>query len=184
MIDIDDDPAVRARKAYEAKHGAGSVKTKRLTSEELRRIHGTAVEETASAELGRLLRATLPFLHLPDECLVGELVFHPPVALDWKACPQCACSAPERITKPMQTAGVWNRGWRFDWAFPVQRIGIEVQGQGRHQRYVGYREDCEKLNSAVIHGWRVLWFVAAERKQMQRWVTQVVAALGLPPASA
>lgn len=183
MIDLDDDPAVRARKAYEAKHGAGSVKTKRLTSEELRKIHAKT-EETASAELGRLLRMVLPSLHMGDEALVGELVFHPPVDLKWPSCPQCCASMPNVITKPMRTAGEWNRGWRFDWAFPGQRLGIEVQGQGRHQRYVGYREDCEKLNSAIVHGWRVLWFVAAERKQMQRWVTQVVAALGLPPASA
>lgn len=185
MIPLDDeDPAVVARKLYEQEHGSGSVKTKRLTSEQLRQRHAK-VEESASAELGRLLRATLPFLHMGDEALVGELVFHPPVALEWKACPQCACAAPSVITKPMRATGAWSRNWRFDWAFPGQRLGIEVQGQGRHQTYVGYRGDCEKLNSSVLHGWRVLWFVAAERKQMQSWVTQVVAALGgQPPAAA
>ncbi len=174
MIDLgDNDPAVLARKAYEARHGKGSVKVKRSTSEEIRKTH--KVELSASYELGQLLRVACQALAIP---VVGELHFHPPVALEWKACPQCACAAPERITKPMQVAGEWSRGWRFDWAFPEQRLGIEVQGQGRHQTYVGYRGDCEKLNSAVLHGWRVLWFVAAERKHIRSWVTQVVAALG------
>lgn len=178
---LDDDPAVRARKAYEAKHGVDSVKTKRLTSEQIRKRHAKP-EETASAELGRLLRAQLPRLLMSDEALVAEHLFHPPVELEWRECPQCACAAPERITKPMRAENAWQRGWRFDWAFPGQRLGIEVQGQGRHQTYVGYRGDCEKLNSAVLHGWRVLWFVAAERKHMRSWLTQVAAALVQRPA--
>lgn len=177
MIDLgDNDPAVLARKAYEAKHGKGSVKVKRSTSEEIRKTH--KVELSASYELGQMLREALPFMRMGPTALVGELHFHPPVALQSITCPVCGTPAPERITKPMVLANEWTRGWRFDWSFPEQRLGIEVQGQGRHQTYVGYRGDCEKLNSAVLHGWRVLWFVAAERKHIRSWVTQVVAALG------
>lgn len=81
------------------------------------------------------------------ENIEGELVFHP------------------------------TRKWRWDWAFPKLKLGIEIQGQGRHQRYVGYREDCEKLNAAVLLGWRPLWFVAAERKHISDWVDTITLAV-------
>ncbi len=64
------------------------------------------------------------------------------------------------------------RKWRFDWCFPHAMLAIEIDGQGRHQTYVGFRGDCEKLNAAVELGWRVLRFVAAERKHMDEWVAQ------------
>ena len=51
------------------------------------------------------------------------------------------------------------RKWRFDWAFPQDRIAIEVDGgiwtRGRHTRGAGFVKDMEKLNAAVLAGWRV-----------------------------
>lgn len=52
------------------------------------------------------------------------------------------------------------RKWRFDFAFPEEKIAIEVEGglfsQGRHTRGRGYIGDMQKYNAAVCLGWRVL----------------------------
>ena len=52
------------------------------------------------------------------------------------------------------------RKWRFDFAFPSEKIAVEIEGgvfkYGGHSRGKGYEKDCEKYNSAVIMGWRVL----------------------------
>jgi very-short-patch-repair endonuclease len=53
-----------------------------------------------------------------------------------------------------------DRKWRFDFAFPDEKIAIEVEGglftQGRHTRGRGYIQDMQKYNAATILGWRVL----------------------------
>lgn len=53
------------------------------------------------------------------------------------------------------------RKWRFDFAFPGQRVAIEVDGDVHRlrDRFLG---DRAKLNQAVMLGWRVLRFGAAE----------------------
>lgn len=52
------------------------------------------------------------------------------------------------------------RKWRFDFAIPEHKIGIEIEGgiwsNGRHTRGAGYEKDCEKYNHAALAGWRVL----------------------------
>lgn len=52
------------------------------------------------------------------------------------------------------------RKWRFDFAFPNQKIAVEVEGgvwtQGRHTRGSGFVGDMEKYNQAVSLGWSVL----------------------------
>ena len=52
------------------------------------------------------------------------------------------------------------RKWRFDFAFPSEKLAIEIEGgmatYGAHQRPKGFAEDCEKYNAAVKLGWRVL----------------------------
>jgi len=70
------------------------------------------------------------------------------------------------------------RRWRFDFAWPAQRVALEVQGgiwgtgprckacgqrrAGRHSRGSGLRKEYEKLNAAAALGWRVL-FVEPQR---------------------
>ncbi len=60
------------------------------------------------------------------------------------------------------------RQWRFDFAWPDQRIACEVEGlvvrkvngrtqtSGRHASITGLREDCRKYNAAATLGWRVI----------------------------
>lgn len=52
------------------------------------------------------------------------------------------------------------RKWRFDWAWPAQKVALEVEGgvwiQGRHSRGAGFLKDAEKYNTAATMGWRVL----------------------------
>lgn len=52
------------------------------------------------------------------------------------------------------------RRWRIDWAWPDQRVGLEVDGGvwvgGRHTRGAGWLKDAEKLNAAAVLGWRML----------------------------
>jgi very-short-patch-repair endonuclease len=47
------------------------------------------------------------------------------------------------------------RKWRFDRCHLDAKVAIEIQGQGRHQRYVGYRQDRIRNNEAQALGWTV-----------------------------
>jgi very-short-patch-repair endonuclease len=52
------------------------------------------------------------------------------------------------------------RRWRFDFAWPEQKIALEIEGGtwvgGRHNRGAGYAKDLEKYNTATVLGWRLL----------------------------
>lgn len=54
------------------------------------------------------------------------------------------------------------RRWRFDYAWPAQKIAVEIDGgvwnTGRHTRGTGFIEDQRKRNAAAILGWRVLHY--------------------------
>ena len=56
------------------------------------------------------------------------------------------------------------RKWRFDIAFETARVAVEVEGRGRHQTYVGFRNDAEKYNAAALDGWTVLRYPAGDYK--------------------
>jgi very-short-patch-repair endonuclease len=51
------------------------------------------------------------------------------------------------------------RRWRFDYAWPDQRIALEIDGGvwvgGRHSGGAGQVKDMEKMNHAAALGWRV-----------------------------
>lgn len=51
------------------------------------------------------------------------------------------------------------RRWRFDFAWPDQKLAVEVEGLtpegGRHQRIGGFQKDLEKYEAAVMRGWIV-----------------------------
>ncbi len=69
------------------------------------------------------------------------------------------------------------RAWRFDFAWPSIKLALELDGRGRHQTVKGVREDCEKLNAAVIMGWRVLRYPATDIANVDAWVSEVQAAI-------
>lgn len=52
------------------------------------------------------------------------------------------------------------RKWRLDWAWPADKIAVEVEGGawigGRHTRGAGYVKDMEKYNTAALLGWLLL----------------------------
>jgi hypothetical protein len=51
------------------------------------------------------------------------------------------------------------RRWRFDFAHKATWTAIELEGgifqQGRHNRGIGYQQDCRKYNAAAAQGWTV-----------------------------
>jgi very-short-patch-repair endonuclease len=78
---------------------------------------------------------------------VGELVFHPV------------------------------RKWRFDFAWPAEKLAVEIDGRGRHMTVEGFREGCLKRNEALLLGWRVLHFPATDKKDAYEWVHMCCRAL-------
>ena len=52
------------------------------------------------------------------------------------------------------------RRWLFDYAWPDQKIALEIEGGvwigGRHNRGAGFLKDMEKYNAAAILGWRLI----------------------------
>ena len=53
------------------------------------------------------------------------------------------------------------RKWRFDLAWPAERVFLEVDGGiwigGGHNRGAQLLKDWEKRNAATVMGWRGLW---------------------------
>lgn len=64
-------------------------------------------------------------------------------------------------TAEYQFAADLGRKWRFDFAWPEQMVALEVQGgiwtRGRHTRGAALKLEWEKLNTAAIMGWRILF---------------------------
>ena len=58
------------------------------------------------------------------------------------------------------------RRWRFDFAFPLLRIALEVEGgawtRGRHTRPMGFLKDMEKYNTYTLLGIYLLRFTTAQ----------------------
>lgn len=63
------------------------------------------------------------------------------------------------------------RKWRFDFAWPAQRLCVEIDGGNRMVRNgvaVGRHtseKDAEKLNTAATMGWRVLRYTPRQVKR-------------------
>lgn len=54
------------------------------------------------------------------------------------------------------------RLWRFDYAWPDQKIAVEIEGgiwnKGAHVRGKHFLSDMEKYNAAAKLGWRIFRF--------------------------
>jgi len=73
------------------------------------------------------------------------------------------------------------RKWRFDFAWPEQRVAVEIEGGlygvSRHTTLLGYSADCEKYNRAALNGWRVLRFTAQHLSDPQAVAALIMEAL-------
>ncbi len=58
------------------------------------------------------------------------------------------------------------RKFRFDWAWPENKIALEVQGGnwigGRHVRPAALEDEHDKRNEAAISNWRILYCTPEE----------------------
>lgn len=77
-----------------------------------------------------------------------------------------------------------SRRWSLDFAWPSQRLAIEVNGR-RHRTLRGQRTDSEKLNEALRQGWRILHTPSSGMSQVKAraLVALVWELLCCPPSS-
>lgn len=65
-----------------------------------------------------------------------------------------------RLPLPKREFMFCERKWRIDFAWPSERVGLEVDGgcwtSGGHTRGSGFIRDQAKANRATILGWRVI----------------------------
>lgn len=78
-----------------------------------------------------------------------------------------------------------SRRWRFDYAFPDEKVAVEVEGgvfiRGRHVSPAGFIGDCEKYNAAARLGWRVLRFPVVGSGWAQAAADEIAATLKEKP---
>ena len=115
----------------------------------------------------------------PDKPPIQEYHFTRPLVGDNPTGP-----AKPGIRERMAQAGLHD--WRNDYAFPHERIIVEIDGGqnasrgGRHNT----DGDRDKLNVAAAHGWRTFRFSLTQLNQdTARCLSQVEAALGYKPAT-
>jgi len=62
------------------------------------------------------------------------------------------------------------RHWRFDFALPDKKIGIEYEGlnseKSGHTTLKGYTKDTEKYNQAQTLGWKVIRFTVKNYRKV------------------
>jgi hypothetical protein len=67
-----------------------------------------------------------------------------------------------------------NRRFRFDWAIPELKLGIEYDGimskKSRHTTISGFMEDCNKLNIVTANGWS---FFRYHTKNYKNFLTDI-----------
>jgi very-short-patch-repair endonuclease len=70
------------------------------------------------------------------------------------------------------------RKWKFDFAIPDYKIGIEYEGinsqKSRHTSITGYTADTEKYNTAQGAGWKVLRFTVINYKTILQQLNYLV----------
>lgn len=72
------------------------------------------------------------------------------------------CVTRQLPTPELEYRFVTDRKWRFDLAWPRQKVAMEmdggvwVKGGGRHNRGQGFLKDMEKFNRAAAEGWRIV----------------------------
>ncbi|MGH9685274.1 MAG: hypothetical protein ACRD4S_16890 [Candidatus Acidiferrales bacterium] len=76
------------------------------------------------------------------------------------------------------------RKWRCDFAIPLKKLAIEIEGfaprarggMGRHQRPIGFQNDLAKYNTLTANGWTLFRFsvndilTGAELPFLKEWL--------------
>lgn len=138
-----------------------------MTAEQYRLEAGKSRDESESAIVRRLFLFHIKARKLPvprsKEHPEGEVVFMEGEHV-------------QRHTKRRKLKTNKSPKWAFDFAWPEQRIAVEVEGVsvvragkmfligGRHGTIEGFKEDCEKYAWAAVMGWRVLRFEQTQVK--------------------
>ena len=76
------------------------------------------------------------------------------------------------------------RKWRFDYAFPEQKVAVEceggvwMRGGGRHNRGKGMVGDMQKYSEAAALGWRIIRATPQDLNSAQTmdWITRALEA--------
>ena len=82
--------------------------------------------------------------------------------------------------KPYETEYKFHpeRKWRFDFAIPELKVGIEYEGliseKSRHTTVTGFTNDAEKYNAAQAIGWRVLRYTALNYRNLGKDLNEMV----------
>lgn len=70
------------------------------------------------------------------------------------------------------------RRFRFDWAIPSLKIGIEFEGliseKSRHTTIKGYSGDCSKYNYAACSGWVVLRYTVINYLELEKDLMKLI----------
>lgn len=73
------------------------------------------------------------------------------------------------------------RKWRLDFAFPEQRIAVEIDGgifvRGGHNRGMQFSKDCEKHNALTMLNWSLLRYTILDLRQRPMEVIEEVCEL-------
>ncbi len=91
-----------------------------------------------------------------------------------------ACGLPEPMTQ-YRLPELPDRRFAFDFAWPVQRLLVEVNGStwianSGHTSGKGIERDCEKLCLAVVNGWKVMMVTGLQVKDGRavQWIERAL----------
>jgi very-short-patch-repair endonuclease len=67
------------------------------------------------------------------------------------------------------------RRWRFDFAWPIQKVAVEIQGfEQYHTSYEEVFKDYEKYNAATERSWSIFFFMSKHLKEHKMQTIQTV----------
>jgi very-short-patch-repair endonuclease len=71
-------------------------------------------------------------------------------------------------------------GFEVDFAWPAERLIVEVDGYAFHRSPTAFETDRERDVILALAGWRVLRFTYAQVTRRARWVARAIAASAVP----
>lgn len=77
-----------------------------------------------------------------------------------------------------------SRNWRFDFAWPSNKVALEIHGYGPgHYSVKGMTDDFDKQHQALLLNWTVVYFTSAhlKPKRIQEALGTLGQLLGIPP---